>query len=237
MSERDDAPRDMLEPTNALAAAAEGSTPAAEKSTSVAEGSMLAAEKSTSVAEGGTPAARIAAKAESRGPSVADHVGEAAGGIGGVFLGAGIGSAAGPIGTLIGGIAGAIGGWWTGRALSEAAANLTTDDELGFRAHYESSPRRIVDLPYEDVADSYRLGYIASHNPNFLDQTFEEIEPELGRGWTRTEDVPVSWAEARDYASEGYRIGVERRSFADRRTGHRPDEVERRSGSIRRDEP
>src|SRR6185503_17029757 len=63
--------------------------------------------------------------AHDRNPSVADEIGEAAGGIAGVLLGAGIGLSAGPVGTLIGGIAGAIGGWWTGRAIAEAAEKLT----------------------------------------------------------------------------------------------------------------
>ncbi len=43
-------------------------------------------------------------------PGVADHVGEAAGGITGVVAGAAVGSAAGPVGTVIGGILGAMGG-------------------------------------------------------------------------------------------------------------------------------
>ena len=56
-------------------------------------------------------------------PSTADHLGQAAGGITGVFSGAAIGSIAGAVGTLLGGIAGAIGGWWGGRALAEAGEN------------------------------------------------------------------------------------------------------------------
>ena len=78
-------------------------------------------------------------------PGVADHVGEAAGGISGVTAGAAIGSLAGPIGTVIGGIAGAVGGWWSGRAVAEAATAVTTDDDNYYRTHYETAPNRLAD--------------------------------------------------------------------------------------------
>ena len=61
-------------------------------------------------------------------PSTADHVGQAAGGITGTVAGAAIGTTAGPIGTLLGGIAGAISGWWSGRAIAEAAEDVTKAD-------------------------------------------------------------------------------------------------------------
>src|SRR5688572_32887067 len=73
-------------------------------------------------------------------PGVADHVGEAAGGISGVVAGAAIGSVAGPVGTVIGGIVGAMGGWWTGRAVAEAATAITTEDDKFYRSHYEGAP-------------------------------------------------------------------------------------------------
>src|SRR6185437_6520107 len=81
-------------------------------------------------------------------PSVGDEIGEAAGGISGVLVGAGIGSAAGPIGTLIGGIAGALGGWWVGRALAEAAGSLSNEDEDYCRAYYDSLASRAADRAY-----------------------------------------------------------------------------------------
>src|SRR5438874_4102157 len=96
-------------------------------------------------------------------PSTADEIGEAAGGISGALLGAGIGTAAGPLGTFIGGIAGALGGWWAGRAVAEAAETLTEDDESYYRHHYESLPDRPADRSYEDVRGAYYLGQIASH--------------------------------------------------------------------------
>jgi hypothetical protein len=142
-----------------------------------------------------------------RNPSVADQIGETAGGISGVLLGAGIGSAAGPVGAVIGGIAGAIGGWWAGRAVVEAASSLSREDEAYFREHYDNVPNRAADRAYDDVRPAYYLGQIASHNPNFLEREFTEVEPELERGWAESSEKNGTWISVRDYAAEGFRRG------------------------------
>ena len=140
-------------------------------------------------------------------PSHADELGEATGGISGVLVGAGIGSAAGPIGTLIGGIAGALGGWWAGRAVAEAASSLSQEDEEYFRGHYDSLAERPADRAYDDVRPAYYLGQIASHNPNFTAREFDEVEPELERGWASYGDKFGAWPTVRGYASEGFARG------------------------------
>lgn len=154
-----------------------------------------------------------------RHPGVADQVGEAAGGISGVLAGAAIGSVGGPIGTIIGGIAGAMGGWWTGRAIAEAATSISHADDAHYRRHYETSPSRLADRSYEDVRPAYQLGHIASHNPNFVARSFDEVEPELRRGWT--EDARArhgEWETVRGYVSEGYVRGAAGRAEASRRS-------------------
>jgi hypothetical protein len=143
-------------------------------------------------------------------PSRADEMAEAAGSISGVLVGAGIGSAAGPIGALIGGVAGAIGGWWTGRAVSEAASKLSPEDEEHFRAHFDAQPNRPADRAYDDVRGAYYLGQIASHNPNFIEREFTEVEPELERGWASYGDRYGSWTTIRGYAAEGFSHGRSR---------------------------
>jgi hypothetical protein len=140
-------------------------------------------------------------------PSIADELGEATGGISGVLVGAGIGSAAGPIGTVIGGIAGALGGWWAGRAVAEAASALTHEDEAHFRRHFDSVSQRPADRAYDDVRPAYYLGQIASHNPNFIAREFDEVEPELERGWASHGDKYGSWTTVRSYAAEGFTRG------------------------------
>ena len=136
-----------------------------------------------------------------------EELGEATGGITGVLVGAGIGSAAGPIGTLIGGIAGALGGWWAGRAVVDAARTMTPADEAHFRAHYDEVANRPADRNYDDVRGAYYLGQIASHNPNYVERKFAEVEPELEQGWASYADKYGSWKTVRSYAEEGYARG------------------------------
>ena len=143
-------------------------------------------------------------------PSHADELAEAAGGISGMLLGAGIGSAAGPVGTLIGGIAGALGGWWSMRAVSEAASSLTHEDEAYFRAHYDRQPNRPADRAYDDVRGAYYLGQVASHNPNFTARDFAEVEAELEHGWASFADKHGTWTTVRAYAQEGFSRGRSR---------------------------
>ena len=150
-------------------------------------------------------------------PSHGDELGEATGGISGVLVGAGIGSAAGPIGTLIGGIAGALGGWWAGRAVAEAAGTLSREDEDYFRAHYDAQPNRSADRAYDDVRGAYYLGHVASHNPTFAARQFEEIEPELERGWASYADSYGNWMTVRPYAAEGFSRGRSKLDDAARR--------------------
>jgi hypothetical protein len=166
-------------------------------------------------------------------PSHGDELGEATGGISGVLVGAGIGSAAGPIGTLIGGIAGALGGWWTGRAISEAAGALTHDDDRHFRAHYDAQPNRAADRAYDDVRGAYYLGQIAAHNPNFTAREFDEVEPELERGWATSADKNGSWTTVRPYAAEGFSRGRSRlddsaHRAAAQQEGRTPNEIDDR---------
>lgn len=160
-------------------------------------------------------------------PSTADEIGEAAGGISGTMLGAGIGSAAGPVGALLGGIAGALGGWWAGRAVSEAAETLTESDDAYYRSHYETQSERPADRSYEHVRNAYYLGHIASQNPNFVAREFDEVEPELERGWLTGNDEYGSWAIARTYAREAYsrgRDGRAKTTIADQLSPKKPNE-------------
>jgi hypothetical protein len=150
-------------------------------------------------------------------PGTADHVGQAAGGITGVVAGAAIGSSAGPIGTLLGGIAGAIGGWWSGRAIAEAAEDITEADEQFYRADFDrrreprdsSADRRREPPDYDRARAAYLLGDVASANPEY--QSFENGETELARAWTRRAENEADWTSVREYAAVGFRHGRERR--------------------------
>jgi len=160
-------------------------------------------------------------------PGVADHVGEAAGGITGVTAGAAAGSLAGPVGTVIGGIVGAMAGWWTGRAVAEAATSLTTDDDNYYRRNYEASPNRLADRSYDDVKPAYYLGHVASRNPDYRNRSFDEIENDLRTGWTADKRYG-SWDTMRGFASEGYTRGRATLGTAANRVANAADDLKDR---------
>lgn len=138
-------------------------------------------------------------------PGIGDEVGEAIGGVSGTVTGAAIGSAGGPIGTIIGGIAGAVGGWWAGRAVAEAAHKFTTDDDTFYRERFENKTDRLADRSYDDVRPAYQLGHIASLNPDYNGRTFDEVEPDLQRGWGN--DLRArhgDWSAVRPYAQDAF---------------------------------
>jgi hypothetical protein len=141
-------------------------------------------------------------------PSHVDEAGEAVGGIGGVLAGAAIGSAIGPVGTVIGGIAGAVGGWWSGRAVTEAASKITTDDDEYYRGHYESSSTKLADRSYDDVRPAYMLGQVAAQNPDYANRPWKDVSNDLQQGWTDDHARKHGdWNTASNYASEGFSRG------------------------------
>ncbi|MDB4917369.1 MAG: hypothetical protein JWM95_5013 [Gemmatimonadetes bacterium] len=145
-------------------------------------------------------------------PSHIDEAGEAAGGIGGLFAGAAMGLAAGPIGVLIGGIAGAMGGWWSGRAVMEAITMLSQNEDAYYRAHYESLPNRLADRTYHDVRPAYLLGHVAAHNPEYRAKNWADVSNELQRAWTPEYTRRYGdWATMSRYAGEGFTHGSAQR--------------------------
>ena len=160
------------------------------------------------------------AVAPARSRKAGDEVGEAAGGISGVVVGAAIGSAAGPVGAVIGGIAGAIGGWWAGHAVADAAQDYTVGDDAVYRNHFENSPNRLADRNYESASPAYQLGHIAARNPDYRGRSFDEIEPDLQRGWISAAGMGHSdWNNMRDYARDAYERStsvIERQSLREK---------------------
>ena len=124
-----------------------------------------------------------------KNPGAAEQAGEGVGGIGGTLAGAGIGSLAGPVGTIIGGIAGAVGGWWAGEKAGRAIEDMGDNDEDYRRHHREAGAR---DLEYDEARLGYGVGHVAGHNPDYRGRPFADVEQDLRRGWRH---------ESRDYDS------------------------------------
>lgn len=140
----------------------------------------------------------------------------AVGGAGGALAGAGLGTIiGGPIGAIVGAIAGAVGGWWVGQAAADPATTISAEDEARYRSLYEESPGRLADRSYEDVRPFYHLGHVASRHPDYQQRAFEEIEPELQKGWTPDLRARYGdWAYVRPFAREAF-AGRKRRAEAE----------------------
>jgi uncharacterized protein (TIGR02271 family) len=151
-----------------------------------------------------------------------------AGGVAGAAGGAALGSIAGPIGTVIGAIAGAAGGWWAGKNVAEKAAGFDTDEDY-FRSRFESTNTGRKNFTYDRARPLYQLGYLASQNPDYSGRSFEDVEPELRRGWTNDLSREYgSWDEVRDFAADAFTRGEERiitRSEEELAVGKRPVEA------------
>lgn len=139
---------------------------------------------------------------DAEGPSVGETAAEAAGGASGAVLGAAVGSFGGPIGALLGGIAGALGGWWAGREVAHDVALFSEEDERHYRTHWDSRVERPPELTYDRARIGYTIGHIAGRNPEYQGRRFEEIEPELRRGWAA--EHGGEWEAMRDYVRQGY---------------------------------
>jgi hypothetical protein len=159
-----------------------------------------------------------------------DVVGESVGGLSGAATGAALGSLGGPIGTIIGGIAGAATGWWSGRAISEAASSFDQDEDY-YRGHYQSrtgatgtgatgtgatgmgasaGATNTADVSrrhaYDHARPAYQLGHLAGLNPDYQGRQFDDVEPDLRRGYDSYagSDERPAWNDVRDYARDAY---------------------------------
>ena len=157
------------------------------------------------------------AHGESRKQPVSAGAGGGVGGAAGAAAGAVAGTLTlGPIGTIVGAITGAIGGGFAGLAAAEMPAP-DDSDEAYFREHHRESGAHLADVSYDRAAPAYHLGHVAARNPDYRGRTFDEIEPDLRRGWS--DDVSArhgDWTRSRDFVRAGYERGV-------RAAGAQPD--------------
>lgn len=137
-------------------------------------------------------------EARDKNPGKGEQIGEGVGGVGGALTGAAIGSVGGPLGTIIGGIAGAVGGWWAGEKVGRAAEDFG-DHEPYYREHFNQN--KSEKLRWDDARIGYGLGHVAGRNPTYRGRSFDEIEPELRRGWT---DRDRNFDTMRPYLRQGF---------------------------------
>lgn len=122
-----------------------------------------------------------------------------AGEAGGIVLGV--------AGGIVGALAGALGGWWNDADREEEKTRYTEADDRRYRAHYEREPGTAApgDRRFDDFRAGYWLGHVARRNPLYAGRRFEEIEPELRRGWSEEmRERYGDWAGMRGYVRAAY---------------------------------
>jgi hypothetical protein len=132
---------------------------------------------------------------------------------------------------IVYGIGQSLGGWWAEREVAATVRQVTFEDDVVYRAHYDFSPTRLADRSYEVVRPAYLIGHIAGTNPTYEGRDFESFEGDLRTGWS--EEIRAKhgdWDAVRQYAKEAFgrqRQRVARASGEHRRvTSERPAEYE-----------
>jgi hypothetical protein len=135
-------------------------------------------------------------------PEVSETLGEATGGVSGVITGAALGALGGPIGSIVGAIAGAIAGWWAGHTIAEDARDYDRQYDPLYRERFARSAP--ADLSFDDIRPALKLGYLAGANPDWHGRRFDDVEPELQKGWSTVAPRLGPWERVRDYAHDAF---------------------------------
>lgn len=120
---------------------------------------------------------------------------------GGAATGALAGAVGGPVGAAVGAVAGAVIGGYAGKAAAEAI-DPTVEDAY-WRDEYQNRPYYDPKLPYDEYGPAYRYGWEARQRTR--DQRFDDVEPELEKGWTKARaNSGLSWDRARNATRDAW---------------------------------
>jgi hypothetical protein len=135
-----------------------------------------------------------------------DKVGVGAGALAGGAAGAAIGTAVPGVGNVIGAVVGGVVGAATGAAAGKAisdAIDPRVEDEY-WRSNYSKRPYA-SDTDYEDLGPAYRYGWESRARYGQDQRRFDEVEPELGRGWdTARGRSRLTWDRAREASRDAW---------------------------------
>lgn len=129
-------------------------------------------------------------------------VGGVAGGVaGGAAAGAAVGGMTGPVGAAVGAVAGAVVGALSGKAVARAVDPAAED--LYWRDNYADRPYVEGSATYDDYRPAY--GYGVDAYTRYPGRTFDEVEPELNRGWSsRRGNSSLSWDNAKHASRDAW---------------------------------
>jgi len=127
--------------------------------------------------------------------------------LGGAATGAAAGAVAGPIGAAVGAAVGGVAGGLAGKAVAESI-DPTVEDAY-WSKNYNVRPYYDPAVPYEHYRPAYQYGWEA--RSRYPDKTFEEVEPELGRGWESARGhSPLKWERASQASRDAWTRLAER---------------------------
>ena len=131
-----------------------------------------------------------------------DHnLGAGTGAVAGAVTGAAVGSAVGPVGTVVGAVAGGVVGAKAGDSIAEAVNPTDYNDH--FRNTYNSASYYKADRDWNDYEPAYTYGY--DTYGQYRGRRFEDVEPDLERGWDKTKaNSRLAWADARGAVRDGW---------------------------------
>ena len=121
--------------------------------------------------------------------------------LGGAAAGAAAGTVAGPVGTVIGAAVGAIAGGLAGKGVAEAID--PTLEAAHWREHYTDRPYVAAGSSFDDYGPAY--GYGVSAYDQHRGRSFDEVESDLGLGWTAARGTStLTWAHAKSAARDAW---------------------------------
>jgi hypothetical protein len=131
-----------------------------------------------------------------------DHsIGAGTGAAAGAVTGATVGSVGGPVGMAAGAVVGGIVGAAAGDSIAEAV-NPTTYSEH-WKSNYATTPYYASGREWKDYEPAYNLGY--SGYSQYRGKRFEDVEPDLERGWDKTKgNSRLAWNEAKGAVRDGW---------------------------------
>lgn len=119
-------------------------------------------------------------------------------GVGAAITGAAAGMAGGalggPIGAVAGAVIGAVAGGYAGKAVEEQLD--PTAEDAYWRSNYRNRPYVDQGSEYDSYRPAYQYGWESRNQ--YRDRRFEDVEPELERGWTtKHQSSSLGWDKAK----------------------------------------
>jgi hypothetical protein len=127
-------------------------------------------------------------------------------GLGAAITGAAAGLAGGalggPIGAVAGAAIGAVAGGYAGKAVEEELD--PTAEDAYWRANYRNRPYVEKSAEYDAYRPAYQYGWESRRQ--YAGRQFDEVEPELARGWTGR-SPSLGWDKAKLAARDAWERG------------------------------